>query len=63
MDVPWGVLFSMGLTRCHLDRRPVYAEHDGNRLVRHMVQEAKAMAAEAPTVPQLSPLPKIEWRD
>lgn len=61
MDVPWNLLFSMGLTVCHQDRRPVYAEHDGNRLVKFMVRQAKEMAAEP--VPQLSPLPPIQWAD
>jgi hypothetical protein len=63
MDIPWNLLFSMGLTVCHQDRRPVYAEHDGNRLVKFMVRQAKEIAAEAPTVPQLSPLPPIQWVD
>jgi hypothetical protein len=52
----------MGLTQCHLDRRPVYAEHDGNRLVRYVVREAKAMGAATlgTPAPACPPLPPIE---
>ena len=60
--LPWDLLFSLALTHCHRLRSPVYAEHDGNRLIRQMVKEAREIVA---TPEPTQPLPRIDskWGD